>query len=526
MTAEAYPHSVEHVRLIETHVSWVFLAGEFAYKIKRPVCYPFVDMRSPAQRLFFCREELRLNRRFAPDLYLDVVPITVDDGQARIGGTGEAIDHAVRMRQFDTREELDRLLADSGVEPRELDGFGQDLARIHERLPPAGVGERYGSLASVGASLRENLAQVEAISRRAGFWFDSESEGAGRNPPGRSVAERQRGDAEGRHGDALKQMLIARLERAGALIEARHAGGRVRECHGDLHCRNVVRNGGRLIAFDGLEFEPAFRWIDVAEEIAFLFMDLGRRGGQAHANAFVNGYLGEGGDYEAVRLLRLYGAHRALVRAKVAALESEGASDHRAYVDCARELLAPRRPVLILMTGLSGSGKTWLAQRLAPRIGAIHVRSDVERKRLSGLAAAGCSRSGLDQGLYAKEINDSTYRRLARCASDILAGDFAAIADATFQRRTDRALFSRLSADLNVRLILIRCRAPAEVLRARIVDRARAGRDASEANLAVLERQQATFEAIDPGEGLEVIDADTTRPTIVDDIEQIVKSRS
>jgi predicted kinase len=182
--------------------------------------------------------------------------------------------------------------------------------------------------------------------------------------------------------------------------------------------------------------------------------------------------------------------------------------------------------VLILMTGLSGSGKTWLAQRLAPRIGAIHVRSDVERKRLSGLAAAGCSRSGLNQGLYAKEINDSTYRRLARCASDILAGDFAAIADATFQRRTDRALFSRLSADLNVRLILIRCRAPAEVLRARIVDRARAGRDASEANLAVLERQQATFEAIDPGEGLEVIDADTTRPTIVDDIEQIVKSRS
>ncbi len=367
MTADAYPHPVERVRFIETHVSWVFLAGEFAYKVKRPVQYPFVDMRSAAQRLFFCQEELRLNRRFAPDLYLDVVPITRDHERARIGGSGDVIEHAVRMRLFDTREELDRLVTDGHVEPQELAEFGQYLARLHEGFPAIDEGERCGTLASVSATLRENVAQFESLFAARGF---------------KSTAQA-----------AVGSPLLERLTECGSLIEARHASGRVRECHGDLHCRNVVRTDGCLIAFDGLEFEPAFRWIDVAEEIAFLFMDLSRRGARVHANAFVNGYLSEGGDYEAMRLLRLYGAHRALVRAKVAALESEGAtteererqaSAHRAYIDCARELLASQRPRLILMSGLSGSGKTWLAERLAARIGAIHVRSDVERKRLAG----------------------------------------------------------------------------------------------------------------------------------------------
>ncbi len=507
-TTEAYPHPVEAVRLIETHVSWVLLAGAFAYKIKRPVRYPFVDMRSPEQRHFYCREELRLNRRFAPDLYLDVVPITSDGAHARIGGAGEVIEHAVRMRQFDTREELDRLLVDGRVEPQALSEFGESLARIHNRLPTINAGALYGSLPLVTASLRENVAQVESLSGRAGFAFDRQAV-----------------------GPAMRE----RLDAVSALIEARHAGGCIRECHGDLHCRNVVRSAGHLVAFDGLEFEPAFRWIDVAEEIAFLFADLARRGGQVHANAFVNGYLRESGDYEAVRLLRLYGAHRALVRAKVAALESDSAtddarrqqaSDHRAYLDCARSLLEHQSPMLILMSGLSGSGKTWLAQRLASRIGAIHVRSDVERKRLAGVAASHSSRSGIDQGLYGRKENDSTYRRLASCVTNILGGGFCAIADATFQRRADRALFSGLAADAGVPMILIRCRAPAEVLRARILDRTRKGTDPSEGTLAVLEHQQATFEPIDPGEALKVMDADTTRASIVDEIEHTLKARS
>jgi aminoglycoside phosphotransferase family enzyme/predicted kinase len=512
MEPGAYPHPVEHVRLIETHVSWVLLAGELAYKIKRPVQYPFVDMRTEAQRHFFCREELRLNRRFAPELYLEVVPIARIGGGVRVGGSGEVIEHAVCMRRFDTREELDCLLAEARVEPRELAQFGEQLARIHERLAPIDASERYGTFESVSTSLLENVSQVVSISARAGLMID---------------------------GQTLRQLMHERLHEMRTLIDARHAAGRVRECHGDLHCRNVVRSGGRLVAFDALEFEPAFRWIDIAEEIAFLCMDLHRRGGVAHANAFLNGYLSESGDYEALRLLRMYAAHRALVRAKVAGLEAQSAasdtgpanhseqhaSDHQAYLDCARDLLASRQPDLILMSGLSGSGKTWLAQRLAGRLDAIHVRSDVERKRLAGLAAQESSRSGLGQGLYGPGANERTYERLARCASDILRGGFRAIVDATFQRRADRALFGRVAANLGLRVVLIRCHAPAEVLRSRILDRARRGNDASEADLAVLDRQQASYEAIDSAEGLEVIEADTTREAVIDDVEAALKRR-
>ena len=509
MSPDAYPHPVESVRLIETHVSWILLTGRFAYKLKRPVQYPFVDMRLAEQRYFFCREELRLNRRLAPELYLDVVPVTSERGAARIGGTGEIVEHAVRMRQFDTREELDRLLAEARVEPGELAVFGERLADAHQRFPSAEANHSFGSRAVVQHSLLENVAQFKALSTRAGL--DAEIQ---------DVAS------------ALDQ----RLDAVSRLMEARHARGRIKECHGDLHCRNVVRSSGSLVAFDGLEFEPAFRWIDVAEEVAFLFMDLHRRGGHPHANAFLNGYLARGGDFELVRLLRLYCAHRALVRAKVAALDYAAATaseerealraDHSAYVTVARDLVKPRRPRLVLMSGLSGSGKTWLAQRLAPRMGAVHVRSDVERKRLAGVAEHQSSRSAIGQGLYAPEANSDTYRRLVGCAAHVIAGGFSAIVDATFQRRADRVLFCKLSADAGVPLVLVRCRAPADVLRNRILDRSRKGSDASEANLAVLERQRVTFEAIDPGESLEVIDADTTHDDVVAAVEAALNEQS
>jgi uncharacterized protein len=523
MSPAAYAHAVEGVHLIETHVSWVLLTGTYAYKIKRPVRYPFVDMRLAEQRHFFCKEELRLNRRFAPELYLDVVSVTSEEGAARIGGTGEVIEHAVRMRQFDTREELDRLLAEANVEPGELAQFGGFLAAAHRRFPSVLPEQTYGRSDAVHRSLLENVRQLEVLATRAGLGCDVED---------------------------ISAEMRRRLAVASSLMESRHARGRVKECHGDLHCRNVVRHSGRLVAFDGLEFEPAFRWIDIAEEVAFLFMDLRRRGGYAHANAFLNGYLAQAGDFETLRLLRLYGAHRALVRAKVAAVDCADATKDReslrvefeSYVAVARDLLRPealnRRaagkegaardsgtPRLILMSGLSGSGKTWLAQRLALRSGAIHVRSDIERKRLAERPPDGTSGSEVGQGLYSPESNVDTYRRLAACAAHIVAGGFSAIIDATFQRRADRALFTRLSIDTGAPLVLVRCRAPVDVLRKRILDRARRGDDASEANLEVLEHQQATFESIDPGEEIEVIDADTTRDTVTQEVEAGLKEQ-
>jgi uncharacterized protein len=503
---EAYPHAVTAVRLVETHISWVLLTGEFAYKIKKPVCYAFVDLRSPERRAFFCAEELRLNRRFAPELYLEVCRVTLEHGRARISGKGQVVDHAVRMRQFRAEEELAALLASGALAPPELAGFGRQLALMHEQLPPAAAEERWGQPQSVRALLLQNLEECRQAAERLG------------------TQEALR---------SLDEPYRTRLDAAQPWLARRRESGRVRECHGDLHVGNVVRYGGRLLAFDCIEFEPAFRWIDVAEEIACLFMDLRARGFAAHAQGFLGGYLFQSGDYQACRLLRLYAAHRALVRAKVAALQAADAQqparaglhdDHRRYVACAERMLAAPAPLLLVTCGVSGSGKSWLAERLAPQLGAVHVRSDVERKRLGGLTEQQRSRAALGQGLYSREMTARVYERLYQCATDILAGGLSAILDATFQRRDERARLRALAAQCAATLHVIYCHAPPEVLEARLAARQRGGADVSEADHAVLAWQRTQFQPLRPAEDFHIIDVDTTDPDVLSHVLQSVKT--
>lgn len=496
---DAYPHDVETVELIETHISWVLLAGDFAYKIKRPVRYPFVDLRKPERRRFFCEEELRLNRRFAPDLYLDLCGVVRHDGEARIGARDAAEEYAVRMRRFPAAEELDRLLAAGGIEPHELEAFGRSLALVHAGLPAAPAAAAYGTPAEVQALLIRNLLECARAAERIGA-------------PARVLA--------------LRGSLESALPRAASSMAARRVSGRIRECHGDLHCGNIARVAGRLIAFDCVEYEPAFRWIDVADEIAFLCIDLQSRERPLHAHAFRSGYLAESGDYQACRLLRLYEAHRALVRAKVAALAAADASDtaareslrrrHLRLLDCAAASLAPHSPRLLLMSGLSGSGKTWLARQLAERLSAVHVRSDIERKRRAGLQESAETRSRIGEGIYSSEASALVYADLARAAEDVLEGGLTVIADAAFLRREQRLPFAALGARLGVPLWLIHCSAPQDVLRARIAERRRARRDASEADLAVLDWQMSHAEPPSAEEAIEVVHVDTTRSDVLE----------
>ena len=489
----AYPHAVSTVHVVETHLSWVFLTGEFAYKLKKPVSFPFVDLRSAERRAFYCAEELRLNRRFAPELYLKVCRVTLARGRARIEGRGKLIDHAVCMRQFRAADELGALLASGGIAPHALDAFGHELARLHGELPQPGDDQAWGRPESVQALLMRNLAECLQAARELG------------------TAEALR---------SLEAPYAARIEAAASWLARRRAAGRVRECHGDLHAGNLACYGGRLLAFDCIEFEPAFRWIDVAEEIACLYMDLRARRRSAHAQAFIGGYLFEGGDYGASRLLRLYGTHRALVRAKVAALRAAQAAppdraasreEHGRYLEVARELLEARRPHLVLMCGLSGSGKSWLAERLAPALEAVHLRSDVERKRLAGLGAQQRSESALGQGLYSAPLSAATYERLRQCASEALGGGLSVIIDATCQERQQRERLSSLGATCAAIVHVVYCRAPHEVLAARLAAREREAADASEADSQVLALQQRRCEPISAAEHLRVIDIDTAR---------------
>jgi uncharacterized protein len=504
---EAYPHPVDGVGLVSTHISWVLLAGEYAYKIKRPVRYPFIDLTSLDRRRFLCEEELRLNRRFAPELYIDVCRVVAVNGDARmelgsagdghdIGrGTQTVVDYAVRMRQFSRADELDRLLDGHRIEPHELETFGHGLAQMHSRLPAAPATSSWGTPEAMQAQFLRNLLECAD----AAAVFDSSSEIV-----------------------SLRPAMQARLAASVGWMAARRASGRIRECHGDLHSRNIVRVRGRLVAFDCLEYDPAFRWIDVADEVAFLTSDLKARGRPLHAHAFRGGYLAASGDYHACRVLRLYEAHRALVRAKVAALSvarsDEGRArdvarrEHLRLVALAAGALAPMSPRLLLMSGLSGSGKTWLARQLAERLSAVHVRSDVERKRRVGLRELAPSHSRVGENLYSAEATDALYQDLARAAEDVLCGGISAIVDATFLKRTQRTRFVEIAARCGAPLHMVLCEAPESVLRARITERARAGSDPSEANLDVLAWQSAQAEPPAASEGLDVIRVDTVRP--------------
>jgi uncharacterized protein len=492
----AYPHPVRAVDLIETHISWVLLTGKFAYKIKRPVRYAFVDLRSAQQRRSLCHEEVRLNRRFAPQLYLGVRAIRRRKGEARIGGSGPIIEHAVRMRQFPHSQELAALLEARRIEPAELEIFGSELARVHERLPVAHPGQEWGAPAAQIAGIRHNAAEC-------------------------ARAAAVLGDTTGLL--ALQASLTAWADAAWPLLAHRFGAQRVRECHGDLHAGNVVRCGARLLPFDCLEFDPALRWIDVADEVAFLLADLDVRQRPLHAQAFLAGYLTASGDYQACLLAPLFKAHRALVRAKVMALTAaaqgtraaagrEARRSYRRYVECAQRALAPQRPTLVLMSGVSGSGKTWLARRLAPPLHAVHVRSDIERKRLAGLPPAARSASALARGLYARDMTLAVYDRLAECAADALAGGYTTIVDATFARAEERVPFRALAARLGVELCIVYCHAPQKVLEKRIRERERRGKDPSEADIDVLHWQEAHFVAPSPHEASMVLDAAALAP--------------
>jgi aminoglycoside phosphotransferase family enzyme/predicted kinase len=494
---EAYPHPVATIELIQTHVSWVLLTGDFAYKIKRPVRYPFVDLSSAERREFSCREELRLNRRFAPELYLDVCEITAECGVARINGGGQAIEHSVKMLQFERAAELNRLLERNSITPLELATFGRQLVAIHARLPKSALADAWGHPEHVQALILRNLDECAQAANAFHAGADVE---------------------------ALREPLAARLCSLANFMATRRADGWIRECHGDLHSGNIVRRGARLVAFDCMEFEPAFRWIDVADEVSFLLSDLGARGYALHAHAFLGGYLAQAGDYQICRLLRTYQAHRALVRAKIVALNADDARDselrllHATFacrVRYAASVLNPIGPRLLLTFGLSGAGKTWLARQLSERLGAIHLRSDLARKRLAGLAEAARTGSRLGQDLYSERANTQVYRKLRRDAEDVLAGGYDVIVDATFGRRTDRAEFRHLAERCGVEMSLIICRAPIETLRARI--NARAGSaDASEADERVLAWQIQHQEAPDAAEEACAINADTTDPVVVE----------
>lgn len=489
MASEAWPDLIRRlaetagrvrpVRVLETHISWLLLTGEYAYKIKKPLNLGFLDFSTLDKRLAACREEVRLNRRLAPDLYLDVVGIGGSPAQPMLEGPGTPFEYAVKMRQFPPDATLDRLDADGKLTRRQIEALAAILARFHlHDCARSATDSPWGSPDKIWQPVAQNFEQIA---------------------PRLDAAE------DRARLDALQRWSAAEHARLAPLMAARKRDGFIRECHGDLHLGNLAWADDRLLVFDCLEFNAELRWIDVISEIAFCYMDLLQRGHTAWAWLFLNLWLETTGDYAGLALLRYYAVYRALVRTKIALLragQTDGAPhdaalhDARAYLALATTLTRPLPARLSITHGLSGSGKTTVTTERMQTPGAIRVRSDVERKRLAGLDALAQSGSAVGAQLYAADATARTYGRLAELAGMLLDAGWPVIVDATCIARWQRDLLRDAARSHRAEFRILDFSVAEATLRARIVQRAQTGGDASEANLAVLQHQLDTAEPL------------------------------
>ena len=458
-----FPHVVAQIDCIETHMSWVFLTGDVAYKVKKPVKFGFADFSTLELRRHFCEEELRINQRFSSEIYLGVVPIGGSPGAPEFDRL-PAFEYAVKMHQFDAVARMDRQLERGELNIADLWQLAARITAYQDGLSRAAPQSEFGTAAMIRRHALDNVAELKDC-----------------------VSDSQR-------YRRFAAWTAAHAHELAGFFAERRKGGFVRDGHGDLHLENLVRIGGCLQPFDALEFDPALRYMDTLDEVALITMDLLARGSPQLGFEFLSAYLERCGDYAGIPVLRFYMFYRALVRAKVLALFSKqhgvrlGDAENR-YLRVADEIIERRRPMLIIAYGLSGTGKSTILGGLIGRLHAIRLRSDVERKRLRGLPADAQSNSSVERGLYCAQSSDATYELLATHARTLLRGGYNVLVDAAFLQHSRREHFRTLAAECDAPMVIVRCVGSEKVLHARITRRAQERRDASEADLAVLKWQ-------------------------------------
>lgn len=493
LVPEVFEHPVGHLELIETHISWVILTGEFAYKIKKPVNFGFLDFSTLDKRHLYCDQELQLNRRLAPEIYIEVVPITESQSSLLLSGDGEIIEYAVKMKQFPQSAQLDNMLASGDLGTGHMDAIATMVARFHQQTAVSEDSMEYGNNDMIYQPVGENFIQIKE-QLHTGLYTDKLG--------------------------TLELWCRSEFERLKPVFERRRHDGFIRECHGDMHLRNLVWLDGRALAFDCIDFSEKLRWIDVISEVAFLVMDLQVRNQTRLANRFLNTYLELTGDYDGLSVMPFYLCYRALVRAKVDALrlgqdhlsEAERKNicdEFESYLDLAITYTQQPTPKIIIMRGMSASGKSTVSQKLLDAIGAIRIRSDVERKRLFGVTPTTDASDDVDTGIYSKDASRLTYEKLIELTSTTIKAGYSVIVDAAFLKHEQREAFQNIAEQLKVPYIILEITAPADILRQRITQRKN---DASDANLAVLEHQLSNWKHLDDEETNAVIRVDTSEP--------------
>jgi aminoglycoside phosphotransferase family enzyme/predicted kinase len=485
------------VELIETHISYVLLTGQFAYKIKKAVELGFLDFRTLTARRFYCDEELRLNRRLAPDLYLDIVAITGSVEAPALGGSGAAIEYAVKMREFPQNGLASEVLVRGELSAAHIDTLAAKVAAFHRMACVASVSGPFAVPTNVLRTALQNFAQIRPLLNTHA-----------------AVAELA----------ALAAWTEREHAACAAAMAQRRGQGFVRECHGDLHLGNIAFVESKLTIFDCIEFNEEMRWIDVMSEVAFAVMDIRDRGRSDLAHRLLNAYLEIIGDYDGLSVLRFYLVYRAMVRAKISRLRAQqleagdaqaaALAEYRSYLNIAGHYAQPPRPAVVITHGLAGSGKTTLSQFLLEMIGAVRIRTDVERKRLHGLPAAARDRTGVEVGLYTPEATRETYLQALQWTRGMTAADFRVIVDATFLKRWQRRLFRDFASELGIPFIIVDFVTEDATLRERVARRLNYAHEASDADLAVLEHQMRRREPLAPDELVDTVVYDAQSPLV------------
>jgi aminoglycoside phosphotransferase family enzyme/adenylate kinase family enzyme len=483
----AYPHHVDKVEHIETHISHIFLAGEYAYKVKKSLNLGFLDFSTLEARKHFCAEEVRLNSRLARDIYIDVVSIICNDDRIFITDKQtdkytNVVEYAVRMHRFDREMELDKLLENHSKYWKDewLDELCIIVAKFHLDSTRAKINSGYGEVDVIFSFAHENFVQIKQHLHNYQHIVKT--------------------------SEQLQEWTTLQKKRLSSEIDSRLKNGFVRECHGDMHLANMVYWQSKVQIFDGIEFSAELRWIDVISEVAFLVMDLESRERPDLAWQFLNGYLSLTGDYAGLSLLDFYRNYLASVRAKVLSircsqLNARYAKEQKILLDGVGHYLAlasaytqPKKPSVIMLHGLSGSGKSTLAARLNERLLAIWIRSDVERKRLFGIFDDGQGLL-LKGDMYAPEATRATYQRLLDLTKSIIEDGYSVIVDATFLQVKERQMFYQAFYKIDTAIIILDLQVEKNELRERVRQRSNDQNNISDADVSVLEQQ---FHLLDP----------------------------
>ena len=501
--AEAYPsHPTQAIKTIETHSAWVLLTGQYAYKIKKPVNFGFLDFSTLEKRRHYCQLEVALNGRFSPDIYLAVVKITgpvsapvIDESLEIKGDLLPVLEYAVKMRQFAEGCLLSDLANNGQLTPAHIDALARSVAQFHLTTEVAPAKSPDATLATISHWTLENFQHIYSG----------------------DIAQPTRQKELRIIHDWINRQLIT----LAGIFGQRQQLGFMRNCHGDLHLKNLTLMDNQVRLFDCIEFNDELRWIDVISEIAFLVMDLQVRGLPELSNQFLNQYLQVTGDYSGLRVLTFYRVYRALVRAKVALLRCQqlekqtaeftaAKNDFARYIEFINHCMLKPKPLVVVTVGFSGSGKSTLVKQLNAKLGTIQIRSDVERKRLQGLAAEQRSDSSLNEGLYSAGQSDDTYQKLNELAEAVLASGYAVVLDATFLQQKYRQAAAQLAETHQVPFIILHCMAPVATLNKRIARRDKLGVDPSEATSSVLAHQLSSWQPLNKKALAQCIEVDTT----------------